>query len=116
MKAALCLLAVPGLLALGCRAPWDPRHGVVVGTVRYGDRTPVYVAKVQVVGGPSTYTDMFGGYRLRLAAPADTITIVAQDGHTPGVRCAETSWGSARVVMRRSVVIQDIVLDHQDPI
>jgi len=116
MRRVSIAIACLSLLGLGCRFPWEAEFGSVLGVVRYPDKTPVYMAKVSIVDGNSTFTDVLGRYRLELRATGDTVTVVASDGYAPGVAYAETHWGSARVVVRRSDVVQDIVLDHATPI
>ena len=116
MNTMKCVLVALGLLGLGCRFPWEPRFGAVTGVVRYPDQTPVFRAKVSIPGERSTFTDMLGRYRLELSAPRDTLNVVARDGYTPGRAYGETKWGVAKVVVHGSVAVQNVVLDHADPI
>lgn len=107
-----------GLLlgASGCRWPWQPETGLVVGTVRYPDRSPVPMARVQVRGGPITWTNAMGEYRLLLPSGGRIDTLDAWDGYNPGVVYAETSAGSAFVQVRRRTQRVDIVLDQMSAI
>ena len=116
MRTVSYALVTLGLAGLGCHFGWEPRFGVITGVVRYPNKTPVYMAEVWIDGEKPTFTDMLGSYRLEIHSPRDTETVVARDGFTPGRAYAETASGSARVVVRRTVVVQNIVLDHSDPI
>ena len=116
MKILERTLVAVGLLGLGCRFPWEPKFGIVTGYVRYPDKTPVYRALVSIADEGSTFTDMLGRYALELRRPEDTVTVLARDGYTPGRTYGETSSGVARVVVRGSVVVQNVVLDRADPI
>ena len=122
MDAVKCMLVAAGLLAVGslapgCRWPWEPEVGPMVGVVRYPGGAPVYMAKVWVVDGRTTFSDRLGHYRLAVRAESgDTVTVVATDGYTPGISYGETRSGSLRVVVHASAVVADVVLDHSSPI
>ena len=104
-----------GLLATGCRWPWEPRFGTVIGTVRYPNGTTAAMAKVQVAGIDATFTDALGRYRLKIIAGGDSVTVSARDGYD-GRAYVENRTGSVRVAPGAHVIVANIVLDHAEPI
>jgi hypothetical protein len=116
MRILKCTLVASVLLLVGCRFPWSPQYGMVTGIVRYPDQTPVYMAKVSIEGQATTFTDMLGGYNLKLRTPVEEVTVTARDGYTPGVAYAVSRSGSARVILRQSVEVKNLMLDKVSPI
>jgi Carboxypeptidase regulatory-like domain len=118
LRAALGLLLLLSVLATeaGCRWPWEPRSGPIVGSVRYPDGSPVWGARVIVVGGDTTFTGETGRFWLPVPAGAETVTVSAHDGWQPNTAWTATRYGSVRLVVRPEVLITRIVLDHSTPI
>ncbi len=103
------------LLVPGCRWPWESEVGPVTGTVRYPGGARANIAFVRAYGQPLTYTDWNGQYRLVVrGSVGDTVMVVAYDFCRGG--CTETHYGSKTVVLRRSPVVADIVMDQAEPI
>ena len=102
-------------LSSGCQLPWEPGVGAITGTVRYPDGARANVAFVYASGQPRTYTDWNGRYRFVVRGSAgDTITVYASDFCRGG--CDGTSYGFTKVVLRRSSMVADIVMDQGEPI
>src|SRR5881394_1517805 len=97
------------LLAAGCRFPWSPENGAIVGTVVYPSGEPARTAKVSVVGGGSTFTSFDGTFRLSVPAGGDSITVLARDGYD-GRPYAVTHAGSVRVKPSREATKVRIAL------
>jgi len=115
MKYFKCAVAALGLLGLGCQFAWGISFGPIGGVVHDMNGAPVFGARVWIVGGASTYTDMLGHYRLPVRAVGETVTVLARDGYAPGAY-AETHSGSVSVVVRKGGSSANIVLDHAEPI
>ena len=103
------------LLVPGCRWPWESEVGSITGTVRYPEGARANVAFVYAYGQPRTYTDWNGQYRLVVQGSVnDTVTVVAYDFCRGG--CTATSYGFTKVVLRRSPMVVDIVMDQAEAI
>jgi len=103
------------LLATGCRLPWSPENGAIVGTVVYPNGVPARTAKVTIVGGGSTFTSFDGSFRLTVPSGGDTLTVVASDGYDGGTY-AETHAGAVRVKPSREATRVLITLTEASPI
>jgi hypothetical protein len=115
MKAVTCVAAALALLLMGCRFPWEPEFGPLVGTVRYtANGPPAYMVKVAISGRTPTFTDLNGRFRLDVAAGDDTVVVGAWDACRG--TCVETYWGFTKVAVRRGRVEADILLDKVNPI
>jgi hypothetical protein len=112
MRATLLASMIATIAVAGCRFPWEPEFGPVVGTVRYPNGDPAYVVVVGIVGGRTTLTDLSGRYRLDVDGARDSVTVAA-NGPTRG---AGNPWGSTRVSVRRGRIEADVVLDRLNPI
>ena len=110
LRISLLMLCIAGL---GCRAPWEPKFGLVTGTERYADKTPAYMAQVSVVGQGATYTDMLGHNTVERGAATDTVAVGAREGYEPGRTYAVIRLGGSRVAVRSPVTVVNIVLDHE---
>jgi hypothetical protein len=106
---------VLALLVSGCRWPWESEVAPITGTVRYLEGARANVAFVYADGQPRTYTDWNGRYRLVVrGSVGDTVIVYASDFCRGG--CAETHYGLKKVILGRSPLVADIVMDHGEAI
>jgi len=102
------------LLAAGCRLPWSPETGAIVGTVVYPNGEPARSAKVFVEGGGSTFTSFDGTFQLSVPPGRDSITVRARDGYD-GRPYVVTHAGSVRVRPSRGPTRVLIALTESTP-
>lgn len=82
MKRRICLLALIGFLLAGCGGTSTNTIGDITGFIQDTSGNPVRDANVYVTGGPSTFSNSAGSYRLA-GVPGDVRTVRAttnQDG------------------------------------
>ena len=111
MKSIRLAVLLALLLAAGCRMPWSPAHGVIVGTVVDLAGKPVRVAEVSIPGAGETFTSFDGGFQLTVPPGDDSLTVLARDGYDGRVY-AVTHFGSVRVKPSRQPTRVRIVLSE----
>jgi hypothetical protein len=99
----------------GCRWPWEPEAGPIIGTVSYPDGARASVAFISVYGQRMTYTDWSGHYKLLIQGSVGDSVIVYASDFCRG-SCGETHYGFTKAVLRRSPQVVDIVMDHGEAI
>jgi hypothetical protein len=115
MKSLRLCAALALMLVAGCRLPWSPENGAIVGTVVYPSGVPARSAKVSFVGGGSTFTSFDGTFRLAVPAGDDSLTLQATDAYD-GLAHAVTHSGSVRVKPSRGASRVRITLTQATPI
>ncbi len=109
----LVLLMVP---VAGCRWPLAPEIGSIHGTVRFWDGTRANLGYVSIRRNRTWERTSFGriDYTGRYAlfpggVVGDTVIVDAWDYCTG--TCGSTNWGFVKIVLRRSPVVVDIVMN-----
>jgi len=116
MRRLAVLLVVTLAVSTGCRWPWEPKAGPITGSISYPDGTRVWRAEVAVDQGDTTFTGPDGSFFLPVPAGAESVTVRARDGFTPGRAYSATRAGSVRVPVGKDVIIVRIVLTEETPI
>jgi len=116
MRLLYSAVVVLALYGSGCPSPAGPRLHSIYGVIRYTDGHPVNRAKVWTDTGATTFSDAQGRYLIVTPSNGDSLTLLARDGHTPGLLYGETHWGSIRLESHALVIRQDVSLDHSEPI
>lgn len=115
MRPLLPVVALLALAAAGCRMPWEPDAGPVVGRVTYPSGTPARAARVSLLHGETTQTAFDGSFYLSVPSGLDTLVVSARDGFDGGVY-SETHSGVVRVPARHGAILVRVVLSQSDPI